>query len=133
EAALPRETLYVTNAVKHFKFVLRGKRRIHQTPRLAEVAACRPWLEAELALVKPEILVALGATAARALFGPDFRLTRQPGRFLESRWTPTTLATFHPSAVLRGDDEAAQQEIYRALVTDLRLVAQAMAPSAGRS
>ena len=123
EAQLPRDTLYVTNAVKHFKFVPRGKRRIHQTPRRAEIAACRPWLEAELTLIRPKIAVALGATAARALFGPDFRLTRERGHFIETRWAPKTIATFHPSAVLRGDDEAAQQEVYRVLVADLRLVA----------
>ena len=133
EVGLPRDALYVTNAVKHFKFVLRGKRRIHQTPRLAEIAACRPWLEAELGLIQPEIAVALGATAARALFGPDFRLTRERGRFLETRWARKTIATFHPSAVLRGDDEAAQQEIYGFLVADLRLVADAFASTLGRS
>jgi len=125
EAGLARERLYVTNAVKHFKFVERGKRRIHQTPRLPEIAACRPWLEAELAVLQPAVLVGLGATAARALFGPDFRLLRERGRFLATRWTPRSLATLHPSAVLRGEDEAAQARLYRMLVDDLRLAAQA--------
>ena len=127
EVGLERERLYVTNAVKHFKFELRGRRRIHQTPRLSEIAACRPWLEAELAAMKPEVVVALGATAARALFGPDFRLMRERGRVVPTRWAAKTLATIHPSAVLRGPDEAAQAELYRLLVEDLRLAAAAAA------
>jgi len=125
EVGLDRARLYVTNAVKHFKFVRRGKRRIHQTPRLSEILACRPWLEAELALVRPEVLVALGATAARAIFGPEFRLLQQRGRFYATPWAPKTLATLHPSAVLRGEDTAAQERLYRLLVADLRLVAAA--------
>jgi uracil-DNA glycosylase len=131
EAGLVREQLYVTNAVKHFKFVERGKRRIHQTPRLAEIAACRPWLEAELARLEPAVVVCLGATAARALFGPDFRLLRERGRFLPTRWSPRTLATLHPSAVLRGEDDAAQERLYRMLVDDLRLAAAAIRDGAG--
>jgi uracil-DNA glycosylase len=125
EVGLARERLYVTNAVKHFKFVLRGKRRIHQTPRLGEIAACRPWLEAELSVVKPAIVVALGATAARALLGADFRLMKEHGRFFPTQWAPKTIATLHPSAVLRGEDEAAQAELYRMVVEDLRTVASA--------
>lgn len=127
EAGLVRAALYVTNAVKHFKFVERGKRRIHQTPSLADIAACRPWLEAELSLIRPATLVCLGATAARAVFGPDFRLLRERGRFLPSRFCPRTLATLHPSAVLRGQDEAEQARLYRMLADDLRLVAAAAA------
>jgi DNA polymerase len=123
EVGLARERLYVTNAVKHFKFVERGKRRIHQTPRLAEIAACRPWLDAELGLIKPEVLVCLGATAARAIFGADFRLLQQRGRFFPTRWTPKALATIHPSAVLRGEDEPAQTRLYGMLRDDLRLAA----------
>ncbi len=130
EVGLDRQRLYVTNAVKHFKFVERGKRRIHQTPRLAEIAACRPWLEAELALIEPETLVALGATAARALFGPEFRLMKERGRHFASPWAPRSIATLHPSAVLRGEDEAAQARLYRMLVEDLRLAAVASSPSA---
>jgi uracil-DNA glycosylase family protein len=122
EAGLAREGLYVTNAVKHFKFVARGKRRIHQTPRPAEIVACRPWLEAQLAVIKPETVVCLGATAARALLGPEFRLMREHGRFVATRWAPKTMATLHPSAVLRGEDAAAQARLYRMLVEDLRLV-----------
>jgi DNA polymerase len=122
EVGLDRELLYVTNAVKHFKFVLRGKRRIHQTPRLSEIAACRPWVEAELALIRPDTLVCLGATAARALLGDDFRLMRDRGRVFATRWAPHTLATLHPSAVLRGEDTAAQERLYAMLRDDLRLV-----------
>jgi DNA polymerase len=128
EAGLPRERVYVTNAVKHFSFVERGTRRIHQTPRLGEMAACRPWLEAELAVLRPEVLACLGATAARALLGPEFRLMRERGRFMETRWAPRTLATLHPSAVLRGEDDATQARLYRMLADDLRLVADAVTP-----
>jgi DNA polymerase len=125
EAGLARERLYVTNAVKHFKFVARGKRRIHQTPRTSEIAACRPWIEAELGVVKPEIVVCLGATAARALFGPDFRLMRERGRFFATEWSARSLATLHPSAVLRGEDDATQARLYGFLVGDLTTVARA--------
>lgn len=125
EVGLVRERLYVTNVVKHFKFVERGKRRIHQTPRVAEISACRPWLEAELALVKPEVLVCLGATAARTLLGGDFRIMKERGRWLESPWAPRTMATLHPSAVLRGEDDAAQARLYAMLVNDLREIARA--------
>jgi len=124
EVRLDRDALYVTNAVKHFKFVMRGKRRIHQTPRLSEISACRPWVEAELALIKPDTLVCLGATAARALLGDGFRLMRDRGRVVATRWAPHTLATLHPSAVLRGEDDAAQKRLYRMLVDDLSLAAQ---------
>ncbi len=123
EVGLARERLYVTNVVKHFKFIERGKRRIHQTPRMAEITACRPWVEAELALVRPQTLVCLGATAARALLGADFRIMKDRGRWLESRWAPKTMATLHPSAVLRGEDEAAQARLYGMLRDDLRQVA----------
>src|SRR5213080_3619334 len=110
DVGLGRQSLYVTNAVKHFKFEERGKRRIHQTPRANEIAACRPWLEAELAAIHPEILVCLGATAARIVFGDSFRITRDRGRFAPTRWAPKTIATYHPSAVLRGQDEAEQAQ-----------------------
>jgi DNA polymerase len=124
EAGLEREKVYVTNAVKHFKFEQRGKRRIHQTPRATELNACRPWLEAELALIKPEVLVCLGATAARAIFGDKFRITRDRGHFAPTRWAAKTIATYHPSAVLRGETEAQQADLYGMLVTDLKLVAR---------
>ena len=123
EAGLDRAQVYVTNAVKHFSFVERGKRRIHQTPRLPEIAACRPWLEAELEVIKPRILGCLGATAARAILGPEFRLMRQRGQFFETRWSAKTIATFHPSAVLRGQDDAEQARLYAMLRDDLRLIA----------
>ncbi len=125
EAGLEREKVYVTNAVKHFKFEQRGKRRIHQTPRATELDACRPWLEAELALIKPDVLVCLGATAARAIFGNTFRITKDRGRFAATRWASKTIATYHPSAVLRGADEAQQAELYAMLLEDLRKVAAA--------
>jgi DNA polymerase len=125
EAGLAREKLYVTNAVKHFKFEQRGKRRIHQTPRAAELNACRPWLEAELALIKPDVLVCLGATAAKAIFGDKFRITKDRGRFAPTRWASKTIATYHPSAVLRGETEAQQEELYRMLLEDLKKVARA--------
>ena len=125
EAGLDRGRVWVTNAVKHFKFVERGKRRIHQTPRLPEIAACRPWLEAELEVLKPAVLGCLGATAARAIFGPEFRLLRERGRFIETRWAAKTIATLHPSAVLRGQDDAEQARLYAMLRDDLRLIATA--------
>ena len=123
EVGLARERLYVTNVVKHFKFVERGKRRIHQTPDAGDVAACRPWVEAELALIRPAVLVCLGATASRALLGNAFRLMRDHGRWVESPWASRTIATLHPSAVLRGEDEAAQGRLYAMLRDDLRVVA----------
>jgi uracil-DNA glycosylase len=125
EVGLDRQRVYVTNAVKHFKFVERGKRRIHETPRAPELAACRPWLEAELEIIKPAVLGALGATAARAIFGPEFRLLKQRGQFLATRWSGKTIATLHPSAVLRGQDDAEQARLYAMLRDDLRLVAGA--------
>jgi len=125
EAGLEREKVYVTNAVKHFKFEQRGKRRIHQTPRAAELNACRPWLEAELAVIKPDVLVCLGATAARAIFGDKFRITKDRGRFEATRWAPKTIATYHPSAVLRGEGETQQAELYAMLLEDLRKAARA--------
>jgi len=125
DAGLAREKLYVTNAVKHFKFEQRGKRRIHQTPRATELNACRPWLEAELALIKPDVLVCLGATAAKAIFGDKFRITRDRGHFAPTRWASKTIATYHPSAVLRGETEAQQAELYAMLLEDLKKVARA--------
>jgi DNA polymerase len=126
DAGLPRADVYVTNAVKHFKFVRTPKRRIHQTPNAAEIAACRPWLEAELAALKPRVLVCLGASASKALLGPDFRLTRDRGKFLATPWAPKLLATYHPSAVLRAEDPAGEKKIYDALVADLTLAAAAL-------
>jgi uracil-DNA glycosylase family protein len=123
EARIPRQEVYVTNVVKHFKFVRTPKRRIHQTPGSVEIGACRPWLDAELAAIKPEILVCLGATASKALLGPDFRLMKERGRILKTPWAPKLLATLHPSAVLRAEDKPGQDRLYGFLLTDLKLVA----------
>src|SRR6058998_2619292 len=106
EAGIDRSQVYVTNAVKHFKWEPRGKRRIHQKPNSREIAACRPWLEAELRIVKPKLVVALGATAAQTIFGPTFRVTREPGKVLSSKLAPRVLATVHPSSLLRQPDVA---------------------------
>jgi probable DNA metabolism protein len=130
EAGMNRSNVYLTNAVKHFAFEERGKRRIHRTPRLSEVTACKPWMEAEVEQVAPEIVVCLGATAARAVFGAKFRLTEQRGKFLESKFAGKTLATYHPSAVLRADSKAAQGDLYRILVEDLKTVAAETSKSA---
>jgi uracil-DNA glycosylase family protein len=129
EAGLPRADVYVTNAVKHFKFVRTPKRRLHQTPNSAEIGACRPWLLAELAILEPRVLVCLGASASKALLGDSFRITRDRGRFLEagSAYAPRVLATYHPSAVLRAEDPAGEKRIYDLLVSDLRLAASAVA------
>jgi uracil-DNA glycosylase family protein len=125
EANLPRSDVYVTNAVKHFKFVRTPKRRIHQTPGSVEIGACRPWLEAELALIRPEMLVCLGGTAAKALLGADFRIMKQRGQIMTGTgWAPKVMATLHPSAVLRAEDSAGGERLYGMLVSDLRLVAR---------
>ncbi|HEY2796716.1 MAG TPA: UdgX family uracil-DNA binding protein [Thermoanaerobaculia bacterium] len=129
EAGIAREQVYVTNAVKHFKFVRTPKRRIHQTPGSTEIEACRPWLAAELAVIAPRVLVCLGATASKALLGSGFRLMKERGRFLDSPLAPKVLATFHPSAVLRAEDEAGKSRVYGALVTDLTLAAGALRES----
>jgi len=123
EAGLNRSAIYITNAVKHFKFVERGKRRLHQTPRPLEVVACRPWLEAELRVIRPEIIVCLGSTASRSLLGATFQLMRERGRFLQTRWAPKLIATLHPSAVLRAGVDEDQQRAYEMLRDDLRVVA----------
>jgi uracil-DNA glycosylase family protein len=121
EAGIDRTRAYVTNVVKHFKWQARGKRRIHAKPNWSEVAACRPWLDGELAVVKPEVLVCLGATAAQALLGRSFRVTRERGRPVDSELAPHVLATIHPSAILRADDESRARE-RAAFVDDLKVV-----------
>ena len=123
DAGIDRGKVYVTNVVKHFKWQARGKRRIHQKPNASEVAACRPWLEAELDVVRPRVLVCLGATAAQALLGRQFRVTRDRGRPVESGLAEHVLATVHPSSVLRADAETRERE-YAALVKDLKVVAK---------
>jgi DNA polymerase len=124
EAGIDRTTVYVTNAVKHFKFTERGKRRIHEKPSSAEVAACRPWLEAELRAIEPDVILCLGATAAGSLIGPKFRLLAQHGQHFDSPFARRITATIHPSAVLRGPDEAAKAKLYAMLVDDLRAAAK---------
>jgi uracil-DNA glycosylase family protein len=124
EAGIDRTKTYVTNAVKHFKWQARGKRRIHQKPNWSELTACRPWLDAELEVVKPRVIVCLGATAAQALLGRDFRVTRQRGVPVDSQLADYVLATIHPSAVLRQRDESSRHAEMRGLVRDLRVVAQ---------
>jgi uracil-DNA glycosylase family protein len=123
DAGIDRSQAYVTNVVKHFKWQARGKRRIHQKPNWSEIAACRPWLEAELEVIQPRVLVCLGATAAQALLGRDFRVSRQRGELVESDLAESVIATVHPSAILRADDEAREVE-YRELVDDLKKVAK---------
>jgi DNA polymerase len=126
-AGIDRAEAYVTNMVKHFKFEERGRRRIHQTPKRFEIDACRPWLDEELKVVKPEALVLLGATAAKALLGSSFRVTQHRGELLDSELAPIVTATIHPSAILRGPDEASRQEEREAFAEDLRAVAEALA------
>lgn len=123
EAGIDRTRVWVTNAVKHFKWVPRGTRRLHSKPGSLEIAACFPWLEAEIRAVAPRIVVALGATAAQALFGKAFRVTRDRGRLLRTALAPNALATVHPSALLRAPDEAARHRETRRFIEDLRKAA----------
>src|SRR5437899_1656105 len=125
EARIDRSQGYVTNAVKHFKCEPRGKRRIHKKPTSREIAACRPWLEAELRLVRPDLLVCMGATAAQAVFGPKFRVTRERGKVLESELASKVVATVHPSSLLRQPDEESREREYKLFVADLRTALKA--------
>ncbi|MDQ4040832.1 MAG: UdgX family uracil-DNA binding protein [Actinomycetota bacterium] len=125
-AGLARDDVYITNTVKHFKYKARGKRRIHQKPDAAEIRACLPWLQAELEVVRPEALVCLGATAAQALLGRSFRVTRERGTLVESELAPIVSATIHPSAILRAPDERERQEEREAFAQDLRVVVEAL-------
>jgi uracil-DNA glycosylase len=125
-AGIDRRAAYVTNVVKHFKFQERGKRRIHATPKKFEVDACRPWLDEELRVVKPEALVVLGATAGKALFGSKFTIRDARGHPIESDLAPLVVATIHPSAILRAPDDDARQREREGLVADLRAVAEAL-------
>jgi DNA polymerase len=119
EVGIDRKLVYVTNAVKHFKFVPRGTRRIHAKPTAREIAACLPWLEAEASIVRPQAIVCLGATAAQALMGPGFRITRDRGTVLPHDWSPWWMATYHPSAVLRAPDPAARARLRGEFAADL--------------
>jgi uracil-DNA glycosylase len=119
-AGIDRKQTYVTNVVKHFKWEPRGKRRIHKKPNSLEIAACRPWLEAEIALIKPDVIVALGATAAQSLLGPQFRVTKQRGEFIPSTLAPYVMATVHPSSILRAPDDETRQLESRRFIDDLK-------------
>jgi uracil-DNA glycosylase family protein len=126
-AEIDRGEVYLTNAVKHFKWRARGKRRLHQTPRAGEVEACKPWLEAELDAVRPLAVLALGATAAKALYGPSVRVTRDRGRLVDSPLAPLAALTIHPSAILRLRDHEEREDALDSLIEDLRFVAREMA------
>jgi DNA polymerase len=123
ESGIDRRRVYVTNVVKHFKWEPRGKRRIHAKPSASEIAACRPWLDTEIALVKPHVLVCLGATAANALLGSAFKVTRQRGEIVESSLAPVVTATVHPSSILRAPDEQTRRQETKRFVADLKKVA----------
>jgi DNA polymerase len=129
-AGLDRGQVYVTNVVKHFKWEPRGKRRIHKKPNAAEIAACRPWLETEIALLEPRAIVCLGATAAQALLGSTFRVSQQRGTFVESGLAPLVMATVHPSSILRAPDEESRRVEMERFVADLSMVAAALAKRA---
>ena len=125
-AGIDRRDVYVTNAVKHFKWEPRGKRRIHKKPNATEIAACRPWLEAEIAVLKPKVVVCLGATAAQALLGRDFRVTQRRGEFLESPIASYVMATVHPSSILRAPDDETRHEEMRRFVADLKKISRVL-------
>jgi uracil-DNA glycosylase family protein len=126
EAGIDRKKVYVTNAVKHFKWEPRGKRRIHKKPGAGEIAACRPWLDAEIAALHPKIIVCLGATAAQALLGSDFRVTQHRGEFLKSSLAPIVMATIHPSSILRAPDEQTRHTEMKRFIADLKKIGQAL-------
>jgi uracil-DNA glycosylase len=131
-ASVDREHLYVTNAVKHFKWQRRGKRRLHKTPAQREIDACHQWLEAEIQAVRPQVIVALGATAAKAIIGPRFKVSVQRGQCVDSPLAPHVFATFHPSALLRLRDDAEKEAAFAQLVKDLKLIRKALAGSMRR-
>lgn len=124
EAGIDRDDAYVTNVVKHFKWTPRGKRRIHEKPNAAEIRACTPWLDAEIKIVVPQILVCLGATAAQALLGKDFRVTKMRGQWLETKLAGRVMATLHPSAILRAPDPDIRERQYREFVGDMVAIAR---------
>lgn len=128
DAGIDRSSVYLTNVVKHFKWEPRGKRRIHKKPRASEIAACRPWLDTEIALVRPKAIVCLGATAAQALLGATFKVTAHRGTFIESTLAPLVLATVHPSSLLRAPDADTRRREIERFIDDLRLVARRLTP-----
>jgi DNA polymerase len=125
-AGVARDDIYITNAVKHFKWQARGKRRLHKTPAQREIDACHQWLERELASVKPHVIVCLGATAAKAVISKDFKVSVQRGQFVESGAAPYVFATLHPSALLRLQDDAEREAAFEAFVKDLKLIRRAL-------
>jgi DNA polymerase len=124
QAGLAGMRCYLTNAVKHFKWEPRGKRRIHSKPRISEIRACRPWLDTELAVIKPRALVCLGATAAQALLGPAFKVSTERGKFVDSPLAPLVMATVHPSSILRAQTDEERHQAMEAFVADLRMLAK---------
>jgi len=126
EAGIDRAQTYVTNVVKHFKWEPRGKRRIHKKPNAREITACRPWLEAEIALVKPKVIVCLGATAAQALLGPKFKVSKQRGEFIKSTLAAYVVATVHPSSILRAPDDETRRTEKRLFIADLKRIARVL-------
>ena len=126
EAGINRDEVYVTNAVKHFKWEPRGKRRIHKKPNSMEITACKPWIEAEIDVVKPDVIVCLGATAAQALLGREFRVSTQRGTWISSPLAPFVMATVHPSSLLRAPDEVTRRLETKRFIQDLKLVREAL-------
>jgi len=124
DAGIDRQKVYVTNAVKHFSWEPRGKRRIHKKPNAVEISACRPWLDAEIAALRPQIIVLLGSTAAQSLLGRDFRVTQHRGELLKSELAPYVLATVHPSSILRAPDEEARHDAMKQFIADLKKIAR---------
>jgi DNA polymerase len=126
EAEIEPESTYLTNAVKHFRWEPRGKRRLHKKPSWRQVEACKPWLAAEILVIRPQVIVCLGATAAQSLLGRSFRISKERGKFLQTEWAPHTLTTYHPSAILRAPDEADRLRKREEFVDDLRLVSRVL-------
>jgi DNA polymerase len=124
EAGIARDEVYVTNIVKHFKWEPRGKRRIHKKPNALQISACRPWLDAEIEVTQPEVMVLLGASAAQGLLGRDFRVTQHRGEWIQSQLAPYVLATVHPSSILRAPDDESRHEEMRKFIADLKVVAK---------
>jgi uracil-DNA glycosylase family protein len=133
EAGIPRDDVYVTNAVKHFRWEPRGKRRLHKKPTARQIEACRPWLHAEILVIKPEVLVCMGATAAQTMLGRDFRLTKHRGEFFPGEEVPWLAATYHPSAILRAPEKADRERMRTEFVEDLQHAAKRLALAAPRA